>query len=325
MTTTRRVATVFGGAGFIGRYVVKRLAHLGYVVRVVGRNTDRARSLMTAGMVGQVVPLYSSLINEMSVRRAVEGSDIVVNLVGILAERRSGDFDRIQADAPGRIARACISFGVDRLVHVSAIGAERNSPSRYASSKAAGEFEVQSVFPTATILRPSVVFGPEDQFFNRFATMARFLPFMPVIAGETRFQPVYVGDVADAIVRALTEEAAPGVYELGGPQVMTMREVLTYILAVTKRDRRLVDMPMGLMAAQAAFLEHLPGKLLTRDQLLLLAKDNVVSEGMPGLTELGVVPTPVDVVVPTYLNRFRPGGGRREPVSAEASGSGLVS
>jgi uncharacterized protein YbjT (DUF2867 family) len=201
---------------------------------------------------------------------------------------------------------------VARLVQVSAIGADPASRSKYASSKAAGEQAVRAAFPAATILRPSVVFGPEDGLFNRFATMVQRLPVMPVVAGTTRFQPVYVGDVADAVIAGLQREAAAGAtYELGGPRVLSMRELLAYILAETGRRRRLMTVPMWLAKLQAAVLEHLPGKLLTRDQLLMLQRDNVVTAGAPGLAELGIVPTPIDLVVPAYLRRFRPGGGRR--------------
>jgi uncharacterized protein YbjT (DUF2867 family) len=314
---TRSVATVFGGSGFIGRYVVKRLAQAGYVVRVAVRDTERARSLSPMGVVGQIVPLYTSLADRGTVERAVAEADLVVNLVGILAERRPGDFQRIQAEGPGLIGAAAAAAGVARVVHVSAIGADASSPSLYARTKAQGEQALHGAFPAATILRPSLVFGPEDQFFNRFAALAMFSPIMPVIAGETRMQPVYVGDVADAVMAALGRADAPGrVYELGGPKVWTFREILAWILKETKRHRLFVDIPMGLARLEASVLERLPGKLLTRDQLLLLQRDNVVTPGMPGLLELGITPTPVELVVPHYLQRFRPGGGRRELYAA---------
>ena len=309
---TRSVATVFGGSGFIGRYVVKRLAAQGRVVRVAVRYSEAALFLKPMGAVGQIVPLYAPVQHEAAVQRAVEDADLVVNLVGILAERRAGDFQRIHAEGAGRVARLAAAAGVARLVQVSAIGADPASRSKYASSKAAGEQAVRAAFPAATILRPSVVFGPEDGLFNRFATMVQRLPVMPVVAGTTRFQPVYVGDVADAVIAGLQREAAAGAtYELGGPRVLSMRELLAYILAETGRHRRLMPVPMWLARLQAAVLEHLPGKLLTHDQLLMLQRDNVVAAGAPGLAELGIVPTPIDLVVPAYLRRFRPGGGRR--------------
>jgi NADH dehydrogenase len=309
---TRSVATVLGGSGFIGRYVVKRLAHKGFVVRVAVRDPEAALFLKTAGAVGQVVPLFASVENEGTVHRAVDGAALVVNLVGILAESRSGDFQRIHAEGAGRVARLAAAAGVERLVHVSAIGADPASPSLYGSSKAAGEQAVRAAFPGATILRPSIVFGPEDNFFNRFAGMARMSPVMPVISGATRLQPVYVGDVADAVMAALARaDAAGALYELGGPRVWSFRELLGYIMQQTLRHRMMLDVPMGLARLQARFLELVPGKPLTRDQLLMLARDNVVAAGVPGLAELGLVPTPIELVVPGYIRRFRPGGGRR--------------
>jgi uncharacterized protein YbjT (DUF2867 family) len=312
---TRSVATVFGGSGFIGRYVVKRLAAQGHIVRVAGRNTEAARGSMMAGRVGQVVPLYVSLSNEAAIQRATEGADLVVNLVGILAERHAGDFQRIQADGAGRIARAAASHGVTRMVQVSAIGADAESPSLYACTKALGEQAVRAAMPGATILRPSLVFGAEDQFFNRFGAMAMTLPVMPVISGNTRFQPVYVGDVADATMAVLARDDTMGrTYELGGPRVWTFREILAWILKETHRKRPLIEVPMGIARIQARIGELIPGKPLTRDQLILLGRDNVVSDGMPGLQDLGIVPTPVELVVPEYLDRYRVGGGKREEV-----------
>ena len=312
---TRSVAAVFGGSGFIGSYVVKRLAAQGHVVRVAGRDTERAKALMTTGRVGQIVPLYVSLANEATIQRAVEGADLVVNLVGILAERHDGDFQRIQADGAARIAAAAAAAGVSRMVQISAIGADAQSPSAYARTKAAGEAAVRAAMPGATVLRPSLVFGAEDKFFNRFGAMAMTMPVMPVIHGDTRFQPVYVGDVADAVVAALTQDAATGqTYELGGPRTYTFRELLIYILHETRRHRPLWNIPDGLARIQARLGELVPGKPFTRDQLLLLARNNVAAPDMPGLTTLGITPTPIELVVPGYLDRYRAGGGKREAV-----------
>ncbi len=318
---TRSVATVFGGSGFIGRYVVYRLAHKGFVVRVAVRDPEAALFLKTAGAVGQIVPLFTAVENEATVRRALDGAALAVNLVGILSERRNGDFQRVHAEGAGCVARVATEMGVERLVHVSAIGADPASPSQYGATKGAGEAAVRQACAGATILRPSIVFGPEDHFFNRFAAMARMSPIMPVIAGGTRMQPVYVGDVADAVMAALARsDAAGATYELGGPHVWTFRELLSYVLAETRRHRPLVNIPMGLARLQARFLELLPNKPLTRDQLLMLMHDNVVEPGMPSLPELGIVPTPVELVVPQYLRRFQPGGGRRTtPRPAEAA------
>jgi len=308
----RRIATVFGGAGFIGRHVVQRLARQGFIVRVAGRDTEKAGRLRTLGAVGQVVPVAASVTEEGSVARAVAGAEAVVNLVGILFERKPGDFQRIQAEGAGRVARLAAAAGARRLVHLSAIGADAGSASLYARTKAEGEAAVRAAFPAATILRPSVVFGPEDQFFNRFAALAALLPVMPVVCGGTRFQPVYVGDVADAVMAAIAREDAQGrTYELGGPRVMTMREVLEFVLEQTHRRRPLLPMPEGLLRLQARLGELLPTPPLTRDQLILLGRDNVVAEGAPGLADLGISPKAVEAIVPAYLARFRPGGSRR--------------
>lgn len=307
----RKVAAVFGGSGFIGRYVVKRLAARDHIVRVAVRDTEAALFLKPMGVVGQIVPLYADLMRQDDITRAVEAAEIVVNLVGILAESRRGDFQRIHAEGAGAIARAAAAAGTTQLVHVSAIGADPRSPSRYAQSKAAGEAAVRAAFPGAVIFRPSVVFGAEDRFFNRLAALAQFSPFMPVICGQTRMQPVYVADVADAVMAALGQAGAAGLtYELGGPQVFTFREILQYVLRETDRQRPLIPVPAVLARLQALVAERLPGKPLTRDQLLLLAHDNIVSAGAPGLADLGITPTPVELVVPQYLRRFRPGGGR---------------
>ncbi len=309
---TRSVATVFGGSGFIGRYVTKRLAAAGYIVRVAVRDTESAMFLRPMGGVGQIVPLCASVTNDAAVARAVEGADVVVNLVGILAERRPGDFEKLQAEGAGRVARLAAAAGASRLVQISAIGASADSKSKYASTKAAGEAAVLAAFPHATILRPSLVFGAEDQFFNRFAQMASLSPVVPVISGGTRFQPVYVGDVADAVMEAIqSPEASGATYELAGPQVWTFRELLEWIMLETRRNRLLVNIPQGLAELQARVLERLPGKLLTRDQLINLGKDNVATD-KPGLADLGITATPIEQVVPIYLRRFRPGGGKRE-------------
>ena len=307
----RSVATVVGGSGFIGRYVVQRLAAAGHVVRVAGRNTARAAALKPMGSVGQVVPIYANITDELTMARALEGAELVVNLVGILAERRAGDFTRLQAEGAGRVARLAAAAGARRLVQMSALGASHAGPSTYAKTKAAGEDAVRAAFPAATILRPSLVFGAEDQFFNRFGAMAAlpflFMPVMPVIEGATRFQPVYVGDVADAVMAGLTRaDAAGATYELGGPRALSFRELLGWILAQTGRHKRLVEVPR----AAAQLLTHIPFSGLTADQLLSLGQDNVLSGALPGLAELGVMPTPMDLVVPGYLARFRAGGGK---------------
>jgi uncharacterized protein YbjT (DUF2867 family) len=316
---TRRVATVFGGSGFIGRYVVKRLAQQGYVVRVAVRDPETALFLKPMGEVGQIVPLFASVMNEGTVHRAIAGAEVVVNLVGTLTESRTASFQAVHFEGAQRIARLAAANGVRRLIQTSAIGADPDSPSQYASTKGRGEQAVQAAFPTATILRPSLVFGVEDRFFNRFAEIARISPFMPVISGDTKMQPVFVGDVANAAMAVLAFDGSMGkVFELGGPRVWTFREILAFILKQTRRHKRLVDIPMGIARLQAAILQHVPGKPLTPDQLLMLSKDNVVSPDALGLADLGITPTPAELVVPTYLSRYQPGGGRRPTIPLTA-------
>jgi NADH dehydrogenase len=306
--STRSVATVVGGSGFIGRYVVKRLVAAGHVVRVAVRDPELAQFLKPMGRVGQVVPLYADITDDVTVARAVDGASLVVNLVGILAERSRGDFTRVQAEGAGRVARIAAASCVRRLVHMSAIGASPDGPSRYATTKADGEAAVRVAFPAATILRPSIVFGPEDQFFNRFGAMAALFPVMPVIAGDTRFQPVYVGDVADAVMQALARSEAEGaVYELGGPRIMSFREILGWILAQTGRHKWLMPVPRPV----ARLIASLPFSGVTSDQLRSLSRDNVADPALPSLAELGILPTPIELVVPDYLARFRQAGARR--------------
>jgi uncharacterized protein YbjT (DUF2867 family) len=309
VSETRRVATIFGGTGFIGRHLVRRLARQGYVVRLATRDTERAAQLKPMGGVGQIVPLHVPTDKVVAIDRAVIGADLVINLAGILAEKHKGDFERVHATGPRLIAERASAGGVQHFVHVSAIGADAGSRSGYGRSKGRGEAAVASAFPGAVILRPSIVFGPEDAFFNRFAGMARLSPVMPVISGDTRFQPVYVGDVADAIVVALAlPPTAPRLFELAGPAVFTFRELMRYVLAVTQRKRPLFEVSPKLASFQARLLERLPGKLLTTDQLEMLSHDNIASDVLPGLAAFGIEAKPIELVVPAYLARYRPGG-----------------
>jgi uncharacterized protein YbjT (DUF2867 family) len=308
MAMTRKIATVFGGSGFIGRYVVKRLALLDYTVRVAVRDPEAALFLKPMGAVGQVVPLYAPIAEEAAVVRATLGANIVINLTGVLAERRKGEFFAVHKEGAGRIARLAAAAGASHLVHVSAIGADPEGASDYARSKGQGEQAVHSAFPSAVILRPSILFGAEDQFFNRFAGMAMLSPVVPIVGAKTRFQPVYVGDVADAILAAAAGKGAGQVIELGGPEIKTFRELIEYMLKAIERHRVIFDMPIGLARFNALFLERLPGKLITADQIKLLQRDNVVAGNAPDLASLGVTPTPMDMIVPKYLTRFRAGG-----------------
>lgn len=307
-----RQVTIFGGSGFIGRYVVERLADKGWTIRVAVRHPRGANFLKPLGDVGQIVPIRAPLQDEEAVRIACEGSDAVINLVGILYEAGNQTFGDVQALGAERIAKAAAAAGTAKLVQISAIGADDESPADYARSKAYGEKAVMEAFPKATVLRPSIVFGPEDDFFNRFAAMARLSPALPLIGGgKTRFQPVFVADVADAVVTALEDPKAEGkTYELGGPRVYSFKELMEFLLETIGRRRFLMPLPVPLANLQAALLEKLPGPpLLTRDQVKMLEWDNVVDPGMPGLMDLGIEPRALEAIVPAYLQRYRKGGG----------------
>jgi uncharacterized protein YbjT (DUF2867 family) len=311
MTTT---VVVFGGTGFIGRLLISRLAQAGYTVRVPTRTLPRAEPLRQLGTVGQVTPLLCDVRDAAQVANVLVGADAVVNCIGILAENRHQRFDVLQGEVPGIIARAAVAAGVQKFIHISAIGADANSPSTYARSKAAGEGLVRGIFPSATILRPSIVFGPDDGFFNRFARMACIAPALPLIGGgTTAFQPVYVADVADAILVMLTrgdmgEKTIGKTYELGGPAVYTFKKLMQVMLAAIGRKRCLVTIPWPVAMLQAAVLQRLPGQLLTRDQVLLLQRDNVVSVNAKTLIDLGITPTPLEAILPTYMDQYRPKG-----------------
>ena len=309
--TQTKIATVFGGSGFIGHYIVSALAKAGYQVRIPTRNPAAAADLRPMGDVGQVVPVACPLGNDAALASMVKGADVVINLLGILYETRRQKFGTIHTELPGRIAKAAQAAGVKRFIHISAIGANTQGTAHYAKSKGEGERAVRSHFPAATILRPSIVFGPEDAFFNRFAGMTRMSPFLPLIGGgQTKFQPVYAGDVASAVMAALTLPHSAGqTYELGGPKVYTFKELMQLVLTSTHRKRCLMNIPWGLAKVQASLLGLLPNPLLTRDQVELLKNDNVVSPTALSLKDLGLAaPEAVENLVPTYLARFIPGG-----------------
>jgi NADH dehydrogenase len=305
--------TVFGGSGFLGRHVVRALAKRDYRIRVAVRRPELAGHLQPLGKVGQIHAVQANLRYPASVEAAMRDSHAAINLCGILAESGAQSFDAVQARGAATVARAAADVGA-HMVHVSAIGADGNSPSHYARAKAAGEKAVLDTVPSATILRPSVVFGPEDLFTNRFAALARMSPVVPLIGGETKMQPVYVGDVAAAVADAVDGKARAGAtYELGGPEVLTMREIIEIILATTERERMLVPLPFGLARLKAMFLQFAPGALkLTPDQVALLRIDNVVSDAAKtaGLTleGLGITPDSMEAIVPQYLWRFRATG-----------------
>ena len=303
-------AAVLGGSGFIGRYIVRRLAEQGAVIAVGCRHAEQARILQPMGNVGQIAAVNLAIDDAELLPAFLAGNTALVNCVGILRESGRQTFERVHHTGPARLARLAREAGIERFVHISAIGADPRSSSAYARSKAAGEQSVRDAFPTATILRPSVVFGREDQFFNRFAAMAMISPALPLIGGgDTRFQPVYVDDVAEAAVKCLDDPAAAGrTYELGGPRVYTMRALFELLLAEIRRKRLLIDLPFALAELQARLMAILPNPPLTPDQVELLKRDNVVSSGALGLAELGIEPTAVEGVLPTYLDRFRRGG-----------------
>jgi uncharacterized protein YbjT (DUF2867 family) len=313
-----RRTPVLGGSGFIGRYVVKRLAARGDVVPVGCRNAEEAKFLRPMGDVGQVAPVSAAIDDEVVLPAFLAGSSALVNCVGILRESGSQTFERVHHTGPAVLARIARDAGVERFVHISAIGAEPRSPSAYARTKAAGEAAARDGFPTATILRPSIVFGPEDQFFNRFAAMATISPVLPLIGGgETLFQPVYVGDVAEAVVRVIDDSSTAGrIYELGGPKVYSMRALMELLLEEIHRKRLLVNVPFGAAAIQARLISLLPDAPLTPDQVEMLKYDNIVSPNALGFEALGIKPTAVEAILPTYLDRFRRGGWyAREPVT----------
>ena len=305
-----RVVTVFGGSGFIGRYLVQRLAHQGCVIRVAVRRPSRAQFLKPLGNVGQITPVAAALQDEASLRAAVDGADAVVNLVGLLYEKGRQTFEAVHFRGAKSIAEFSAQAGVTDLVQMSALGASADSEADYARSKAAGEAAVREAFPDAVIVRPSVVFGPEDGFFNLFAVIARLSPVLPLIGGgRTRFQPVYVGDVAEAMAVCLSDPTRRGqTYELGGPKAYSFKELLELLLVQIRRRRLLVPLPFGLATLEAAVLELLPVPPLTRDQVRLLRHDNVVGAGASTLADLGITPTAMEVILPTYLDRYRPGG-----------------
>src|SRR3954454_3473451 len=304
-----RVA-ILGGPGFIGRYIVKRLAERGDVLAVGGRHAAAAKFLKLKGDVGQVGLFNIAVEDERLLPAFLAGNDTVINCVGILRESGSQRFDRLHHTAPARLARLAREAGAERFIHFSAIGADPRATSLYARSKAAGEQAVRDAFPTATILRPSIVFGPEDRFFNRFASMAMMSPALPLIGGgDTRFQPVYVGNVADAVVHCIDDPSTAGrTYELGGPKVYSFRALLELLLAEIHRHRLLLDIPFGLASLQARLMSIVPGAPLTPDQVELLKSDNIVSSGALTLETLGTPPTPVESILPTYVDRFRRGG-----------------
>lgn len=307
--------TIYGGSGFIGRHVVRALAKTGARMRIAVRRPELAGFLQPLGGVGQITAVQANVRFPDSLLAPAKGADAVINLVGILAPSGRQTFKAVQDEGARHVAEAARAAGARAFVHMSAIGADASSPSIYARTKEAGEAATKEVFPDAVILRPSVVFGPEDEFFNRFAALARLSPALPLIGGgKTKFQPVFAGDVAKAVMASLTGKASAGsVYELGGPEIMTMKDVMQRVLAYTMRRKWLVKLPFSLAKLQGAILQLLPNPPLTLDQVRLLERDNVVSEAAKldnrTLEGLGITdPVAVEAVVPDYLEQYRPKG-----------------
>ncbi|WP_371170247.1 complex I NDUFA9 subunit family protein [Aliiroseovarius sp. 2305UL8-7] len=307
-----KLVTIYGGSGFVGRYIARRMAKQGWRVRVAVRRPNEALFVKPYGAVGQVEPILCNIRDDVSVRDVMLGADAVVNCVGVLNSIGKNNFDAVHHDGAGRIARIATEQGVAQMIHLSAIGADADSNSEYAKTKAEGEADVIAAFPNAVVLRPSVIFGPEDEFFNRFAGMTRFGPILPITGGDTRFQPVFVDDVAAAAEKAILGQAQAGVYELGGPEVETLRESINRMLGIVQRRRAVINLPFGIAYLQASlfdFIQSMSGGLikapLTRDQVRSLRHDNVVAQGAKGFEALGITPTAMEAILPDYLWRFR--------------------
>lgn len=311
-----KLVTIYGGSGFVGRYIARRMAKEGWRVRVAVRRPNEAMFVKPYGTVGQVEPVFCNIRDDDSVRAVMMGADAVVNCVGTFAKSGKNNFDAVQDEGAERIARIAQELGVKRMVHISALGADADSESLYSRSKAMGEKGILKHFPEAVILRPSVIFGTEDGFFNKFAGMSRLGPVLALVGGETRFQPVYVDDVAKAAVMGALGQAPAGIYELGGPDVSTLRELMHQMLDVIRRRRLVVNLPFGVGSLigwvfdtlQAVTLGLFSNTILTRDQVRSLRHDNIVTEGAKGLADLGIKPVALEAVLPEYLWPYRPSG-----------------
>ncbi|MEO1024538.1 MAG: complex I NDUFA9 subunit family protein [Pseudomonadota bacterium] len=310
-----KLVTIFGGSGFVGRYIAQRMAREGWRVRVAVRRPNEAHFVKPYGVVGQVEPVLCNIRDDASVKSVTQGADAVVNCVGTFDHKGKNNFDAVQNEGAARIARIATAEGVSRLVHLSAIGADIDGDSLYAQSKGKGEAAVFEAFPSAVVLRPSVIFGPEDQFFNRFAGMTRMSPFLPLVGAGTKFQPVYVDDVAAAAVKGVLGEAESGIYELGGPDVHSFRELMALMLETIQRRRLIIGLPFfvgSIMGHVTGVVSSLTGGLapqpITVDQVKSLRQDNVVPEGAKTFSDLGITPTAMEAVLPSYLWQFRPSG-----------------
>jgi uncharacterized protein YbjT (DUF2867 family) len=311
-----KLVTIFGGSGFVGRYIARRMAKQGWRVRVAVRRPNEAMFVKPYGSVGQVEPVLCNIRDEASVAAMLQGADAVINCVGLLAEAGKNKFDKVQAEGAERVARLAAAAGIDTMVHISAIGASESSESEYSQTKALGEAGVLEHMPGAMILRPSIVFGTEDEFFNRFASLSRLGPVLPVIGANTKFQPVFVDDVAQAAVMGATGQATGGIYELGGPDVNTFRGLMEQMLQIVHRRKLILNIPFfaaRIMAGvfdlvQAVSFGLVKNPAATRDQVKNLRHDNVVGEGVKTFADLGIEPVAMVAILPDYLWRFRPSG-----------------
>ncbi|MFV0408660.1 MAG: complex I NDUFA9 subunit family protein [Paracoccus sp. (in: a-proteobacteria)] len=311
-----KIVTIYGGSGFVGRQIARRMARKGWRVRVAVRRPSEALFVRTYGAVGQVEPVPCNIRDDLSVRAAMADAEVVINCVGVIVNEGRNRFDAVHVEGAERIGRISAEAGVDRVVHISALGANADSASNYLSSKGRGEAAILKQRPDAVILRPAAIFGPDDGLFGRFATLAGLFGCLPISGGDTRMQPVYVEDVADAAMLAALGQAAPGIYELGGPEVMSVREIAQLTMKAIRRRRPVINLPLWVAGIQAGVLDGLSfltfglvtNRILTRDQLRMLVEDNVVAADAKGLADLGIKPTAPEAVVDEYLWRFRPGG-----------------
>lgn len=309
--TPETTIALCGGSGFLGKYVVQRLAKAGLRIRIITRTIKDARPLMALGNVGQIAYVPADLRTPYGIERVLEGCHACINLIGILYEKGPATFNIIHRELPRQLAARAHSLGLSRFIHVSALGANIHSNSRYSASKAEGEKEVCKAFPKATIIRPSILFGPEDDFFNRFGRLAKLLPILPVVGGSSLMQPVYVDDVAQAVAQSLIHPQASGlIYEIGGPKRASFNHLLSSLLKWIDRPKPIINLPLPLARLLGMIGQLFPIPPLTVDQVLLLQKDNIVSGHLPGLEQLGITPTPMETIVPSYVSYLRPPLGK---------------
>jgi NADH dehydrogenase len=310
MQNNQKIVAIFGAGGFIGKHLMRQLTKLDYRVKVATRNPYLKGYLKPLGGPGQIELFKTNIFKEDEVREVLKNCDFAINLVGILHETRKQKFKEIHGTFPYLLSNLCNEFGIKNLVHVSALGVKERHPSEYMKSKFEGEKNIQETFKPSVILRPSIVFGPEDKFFNTFASLAQFSPILPLVGGgKTKFAPIYVGDVAKTIVKALElNNSEPKIYELGGPENYSFKELMEILLTEIKKKRFLVPIPYGFAKFQSYFLQMMPNPLLTPDQVELLKHNNIVSGEYPTLNDLGIIGTPIQSILPKYIYRFRTGG-----------------